>query len=73
MNRKDILRKSLIGLAGLVVLVAAGIKFYHHRHFKEPVVIGDQVRVKKLGDYFNGIKGTFNDCNVLKPFSFIRL
>ena len=64
MNRKDIIRKSLIGLAGLVVLIAAGIRFYQHRHFKEQVVIGDQVKVKKLGDYFDGVKGTFNDCNI---------
>jgi len=64
MNRKDIIRKSLIGLAGLVVLIAAGIRFYQHRHFKEQVVITDQVKVKKLGDYFDGIKGTFNDCNI---------
>lgn len=64
MTRKDIVRKSLIGLAGLVVLAAAGIRFYEHRHFKEQVVIGDRVKVKKLGDYFGGIKGTFNDCNI---------
>ena len=43
MNRKDIIRKILIGLAGGVVLIAAGIKFYQHRHFKEQVVITDQV------------------------------
>jgi predicted deacylase len=64
MNRTDIIRKSLIGTAGLVVLVAAGIRFYQHRHFQEQVVITDQVKVKKLGDYFDGIKGTFNDCNI---------
>lgn len=64
MARKDIIRKSLIGLAGLVILVVSGIRFYEHRHFKEEVVITDQVSVKKLGDYFAGIKGTFNDCNI---------
>jgi len=64
MDRKDIIRKSLIGVAGLVVLVTAGIKFYQHRHFNEEVVITDQVKLKKLGDYFDGIKGTFNDCNL---------
>jgi predicted deacylase len=64
MTRKDIIRKCLIGLAGLVILVPAGMKFYRHRHFQEQVVIGDQVKVRKLGDYFDGIRGTFNDCNV---------
>ncbi len=64
MNRKDIIRKSLIGLAGLVVLTTSGISFLKHRHFKEQVVVSDQVQVKKLGEYFKKISGTANDCNI---------
>ena len=64
MDRKDILRKSLIGLAGLVVMTVAGISFYQHRHYKEEVVISDQVKVKKLADYFPELSGSVNDCNI---------
>jgi predicted deacylase len=64
MDRKDILRKSLIGLAGLIVTVTAGIRFYEHRHYQEQVVITDQVKVKKLGDYFPALSGSINDCNI---------
>ncbi len=64
METKDTLRKSIIGAAGLVILVVAGMQFYRHRHFREEVVISDQVKVKTLGDYFDGIKGSANDCNV---------
>jgi hypothetical protein len=64
MNRKDIIRKSLIGVAGLVILVVAGLKFYQHRHYQEQVVITDQVKVKKLGDYFPNLSGSINDCNI---------
>lgn len=64
MNSKDIIRKSLIGLAGVVVLAAAGFKFYQHRHYREQVVISDQVKVKKLGDYFTRLSGSINDCNL---------
>ncbi len=64
MDRKDIIRKSLIGIAGLVVFAIAGIRFYEHRHFMEEVVITDQVKVKKLGDYFPELSGSINDCNI---------
>ena len=64
MNRKDILRKSLIGLAGLVILVASGTQFYQHRHYKEQVVISDQVKLKKLSEYFPDLNGSVNDCNI---------
>jgi predicted deacylase len=64
MDKSVIIRKALIGLAGLVIFSIAGMKFYRHRHYREPVVINDGVKVKKLGDYFDGVKGTFNDCNV---------
>jgi hypothetical protein len=59
------LRKILIGLAGLVVLVAAGVSFYDSRHLKEPVVVGAGVAtVKKLSEYFAPLEGSVNDCNV---------
>jgi len=64
MTKKAIIRKSILGAFGLVVLIFAGLEFYEHRHFKETVVIGDQVKVKKLSDYFDGVKGSVNDCNV---------
>ncbi len=64
MKTKSIIRKVLLSTAGLVIVVFAGIEFYQHRHYKETVVIGDWVEVKKLGDYFEGIQGSVNDCNV---------
>ncbi|MEZ5011761.1 MAG: hypothetical protein R2744_09265 [Bacteroidales bacterium] len=44
MTRKDIIRKLVIGIAGLVIVVISGIQFYKHRHMPEPVVIGDNDR-----------------------------
>jgi predicted deacylase len=65
MKKRDIIRKSLLGLCGLAIFVLSGIRFYQHRHFPEPVVLGEGVTaVKKLGDYFPGIEGTINDCNL---------
>ncbi len=64
-NSKIRLRKSVFGVMGLALLVSSGISFYSSRHLKEPVVAGPGVTgVKKLGDYFAGIRGTANDCNV---------
>jgi hypothetical protein len=65
MNNMEIIRKILIGVVCIILLVFSGASFYKHRHLKEPVVIGDNVsRLVKLGDYFEGIKGTVNDCNI---------
>lgn len=65
MTRKDIIRKLVIGLAGLAIVVISGMQFFKHRHMPEPVVIGDNVtRLAKLGDYFGDISGTINDCNI---------
>ena len=65
MSREDLIRKLFIAFVGLIVFVFAGISFYQHRHYEEPVVIGANVgEVKKLGDYFEGIKGSINDCNI---------
>lgn len=65
MTRKDIIRKIIISCSGLIIFIFAGISFYQHRHYMEEVVIDENVsQVKKLGDYFDGIKGTANDCNI---------
>jgi hypothetical protein len=59
------LRKLAFGALGLLLLAASGISFYRSRHREEPVVLGPGVtEVKRLGDYFEGVRGTVNDCNV---------
>ena len=46
-------------------MAVAGYLFWEHRNFKEPVVVSEYItEVKKLSDYFDGIKGTTNDVNV---------
>ena len=58
-------RKLLFIALGLLLLVLSGRGFYRHRHMEEPVVLGSGVtEVKKLSDYFDGVRGTVNDCNV---------
>jgi predicted deacylase len=62
---KICLRKIVFGLLGLLLLVVSGIDFYRSRHLKEPVVLGPGVtKVKTLGEYFPGVRGTTNDCNI---------
>ena len=59
------LRKIAIGIFGLALLFFSGTSFYRSRHLKEPVVAGAGIaKVVKLGDYFEGIRGTINDANV---------
>ena len=59
------LRKCIFIILGLVLMVFAGASFYKSRHLKEPVVLSPGVtQVKKLSDYFPGIKGTINDSNI---------
>ncbi len=49
----------------LVIFILAGISFYRSRHLPEPVVLGEGVtEVKKLSDYFPGIKGSINDATI---------
>lgn len=56
------LRKTIIAALGLVLLAFAGISFFRSRHLREPVVLSPGVsEVKRLSDYFPGIKGTVND------------
>lgn len=58
------LRKSIFCALGLALMAFAGASFYQSRHLKEPVVLSPGVtQVKKLSDYFSGIKGTINDSN----------
>ncbi|MBE0676836.1 MAG: succinylglutamate desuccinylase/aspartoacylase family protein [Bacteroidales bacterium] len=65
MEKKEIIRKSIIAALGIVIITGSAISFYRHRHFREPVVAGPGVtQVKKLGEYFDGISGTINDCNI---------
>ncbi|MCD6346175.1 MAG: hypothetical protein J7L96_02015 [Bacteroidales bacterium] len=64
MGKGAIIRKIIISVIAVVILVVAGISFYQHRHLQEPVVLSDQVQLKKLGEYFDGVSGSTNDCNV---------
>ncbi|MBU1100776.1 MAG: succinylglutamate desuccinylase/aspartoacylase family protein [Bacteroidetes bacterium] len=60
-----VIRKTIFILLGMLVIIFAGKSFYDHRNFNEPVVTNEGVtEVKKLGDYFTGISGTINDCNI---------
>jgi len=60
-----ILRKLIFGALGILLLVTSGMSFYRHRHREEPVVLSSGVtEVKKLSEYFDGIRGTINDANV---------
>jgi hypothetical protein len=59
------LRKFILIALGLVFMVFAGVSFYESRHLKEPVVLSRGVtQVKKLSDYFPGIKKTINNSNI---------
>jgi len=65
MNQTGNWRKWLFGLIFLAVLIPAGLSFYRSRHLAEPVVLGQGVTgVKKLSDYFPGIKGSINDARI---------
>ncbi len=59
------LRKLVFAVFGLLLLTTSGTSFYRSRHLEEAVVLSPGVsEVKKLGDYFEGIRGTVNDCNI---------
>ena len=65
MDKQTCLRKIVIGALGFLLLAASGIDFYRSRNLKEPVVLGPGVtRVNTLGEYFAGVRGTVNDCNL---------
>lgn len=64
-DRWTLVRKFVLGGLGLLLFVSSGASFYRHRHLGEPVVLSPGVtEVKKLSDYFAGLRGTINDCNV---------
>ena len=59
------IRKLVVCALGLVLLVASGASFWRSRRLPEPVVLGPGVTgVKLLSDWFEGVRGTANDCNV---------
>jgi len=59
------IRKLVVCALGLVLLVASGASFWRSRRLPEPVVLGPGVtEVKLLSDWFEGVRGTANDCNV---------
>jgi predicted deacylase len=63
--RIDLMRKIFITAAGAILLLFASLSFYHSRHLREPVVLGDGVtQVKKLSDYSRVVRGSVNDSNV---------
>ena len=65
MTARLLAQKFIVAALGLALLVSAGWSFYRSRHLREPVVLGPGVTaVKHLGDYFEPIRGTANDCNV---------
>lgn len=58
-------RKTILAALAAALLAAAGWSFSAHRALQEPVVLGPGVAsVKKLGDYFEGVRGTVNDINL---------
>lgn len=60
-----VVRKALLCAFGLVLAFSAGLRFYLHRHLEEPVVLSEDVaKVRKLSDYFAGLKDTTNDSNI---------
>lgn len=65
MDKKLNLIKSIALCVIAFCMAVAGYLFWEHRNYKEPVVVSEYItEVKKLSDYFDGVKGTTNDCNV---------
>ena len=59
------MRKLAFALLAAALMVVAGKSFYRSRHLKEPVVAGPGItEVRKLGEYFAGVRGTANDSNI---------
>jgi predicted deacylase len=65
MKSTNNIRKAFFLIIFIISLIFSGLSFYRSRHLKEPVVIGNGVsKVRKLSDYFPGIKGSINDANI---------
>ncbi|HMA60030.1 MAG TPA: succinylglutamate desuccinylase, partial [Halanaerobiales bacterium] len=59
-----IIKYSTLALV-IVAMIISGLKFYNHRNYKEPVILGPGVtKVETIGDYYEPVKGTVNDCNI---------
>lgn len=64
-KRAAAIRKILIAAGGFLLLFLSGQSFYRSRNLKEPVVLGPGVtEVRRLSDYFPGLRGTVNDAHV---------
>ena len=64
-DRRYLVGKLVVVGLGVALLGVSGVSFYRSRHLAEPVVVSDGVTaVKKLGDYFDGVRGTVNDINL---------
>lgn len=62
MSKSNILKKSLCLVLALVLAGIAGASFYEQRHFKETVVVSeDLTEVRWLSDYVPMLKGTYGD------------
>lgn len=60
-----LVRKLILAVLGLALFATSGLSFYRSRHLREPVVVGPGVTaVRHLSDYFAGLKGSVNDCNI---------
>ena len=65
MSKSNILKKSLCLVLALVLAGIAGASFYEQRHFKETVVVSDELtEVRWLSDYVPMLKGTYGDTPV---------
>lgn len=59
------IRKLVVSALGLLLLATSGWSFNRSRTLAEPVVMGSGVtEVRLLSDWFDGVRGTTNDCNV---------
>ncbi len=64
MSRNGITKALFVAITGVVTAVA-GVQFYHHRHYRLPIVAGPGVtRVVDLSEYGEGLKGTMADTKV---------
>ncbi len=64
-SRLPLVRKLVLSSLGVLLLATSGVSFYRHRHLEETVVLSPGVtEVKRLSDYFDGVRGTINDCNL---------
>ena len=62
---REKIRKIILSVLGIILLITSGISFYKSRNLKEAVVLSPGViKVKKISEYFTGLKGTINDCYV---------